>query len=121
MAEIDVRARASAIRSANALVEFFSFFFILFGGLESLDQMASVPGLPPATQELLDLLGGVFRQIWGWSALLVGASPTCEGYLWRFWIWSQVAGSRSKSLQETPMSRRFLKLALLDLSPIRSL
>ena len=57
MAEIDVRARASAIRSAKARVEFFSFFFILFGGLESLDQMASVPGLPPATQELLDLLG----------------------------------------------------------------
>ena len=34
MAEIDVRARASAIRSAKARVEFFSFFFILFGGLE---------------------------------------------------------------------------------------
>jgi hypothetical protein len=61
MAEIDVRARASAIRSANARVEFFSFFFILVGGVESLDQMASIPGLPPATQELVELLGGVFR------------------------------------------------------------
>jgi hypothetical protein len=61
MAEIDVRARARAIRSAKARVEFFSFFFILFGGLESLDQMASVPGLPPAIQELVELLGGVFR------------------------------------------------------------
>src|SRR6478736_8593101 len=26
-----------------------------------LDQMASVPGLPPAIQELVELLGGVFR------------------------------------------------------------
>ena len=58
IAEMDVRARASAIRSAKARVEFFSFFFILFGGVESLDQMASVPGLPPAIQELVELLGG---------------------------------------------------------------
>ena len=57
MAEIDVRARASAIRSANARVELFSFFFILFRGVEFLDQMASVPGLPPATQELVELWG----------------------------------------------------------------
>ena len=61
IAEIDIRARASAIRSAKACVEFFSFFFILFGGVKSLDQMASVPGLPPAIQELVELLGGVFR------------------------------------------------------------
>ena len=60
MAEIDVRARASAIRSAKALAEFFSFFFIFFGGVEFLDQMVSVPGLPPATQELVELLGGEF-------------------------------------------------------------
>jgi len=80
IAEIDVRARARAIRSAKACVEFFSFFFILFGGLESLDQMASVPGLPPATQELLDLLGGDLgvKRSFSWG------SPTCEGYLWKF-------------------------------------
>jgi len=38
-----------------------TFFFILFGGVKSLDQMASVPGLPPAIQELVELLGRVFR------------------------------------------------------------
>ena len=65
MAEIDVRARASAIRSAKARVEFFSFFFILFGGVESLDQMASVPGLPPATQELVELLGAALDRFGG--------------------------------------------------------
>ena len=65
MAEIDVRARASAIRSANARVEFFSFFFILVGGEESLDQMASVPGLPPAIQELVELLGGALDSFGG--------------------------------------------------------
>ena len=62
IAEMDVRARASAIRSAKARVEFFSFFFILFRGLESLDQIASVPGLPPATQELVELLWGFLNE-----------------------------------------------------------
>ena len=61
MAEIDVRARAKAIRSANALAEFFSFFFIFFGGVESLDQMARCTGLPPVTQELVELFWGGFR------------------------------------------------------------
>ena len=83
MAEIDVRARASAIRSAKARVEFFSFFFILFGGVESLDQMASVPGLPPATQELLELLGGSLDRL-GVKRSFSWGSPTCEGYLWKF-------------------------------------
>ena len=65
IAEIDVRARASAIRSAKARVEFCSFFFILFGGVESLDQMASVPALPLATQELVELLGASLDRFGG--------------------------------------------------------
>jgi hypothetical protein len=65
MAEIDVRARASAIRSAKACVEFFSFFFILFGGVKSLDQMASVPGLPPAIQELWSCWGASLDRFGG--------------------------------------------------------
>lgn len=80
MAEIDVRARASAIRIAKARVEFFSFFFILFGGLEVPGSNGEFTRTPQVTQELLDLLGGDLgvKRSFSWG------SPTCEGYLWKF-------------------------------------
>jgi hypothetical protein len=61
-------------------VEFFSFFFILFGGVESLDQMASVPGLPPAIQELVELFGASLDSFGG-EALFSWAPPRCQRYL----------------------------------------